>query len=77
MGFSEVVQLGLSGGLLSAGLYSSVGLMVMITTFIAPPLLRVRLAKLTRDDAESALCDVVTEAMADADERGEPETTGR
>jgi Kef-type K+ transport system membrane component KefB len=58
-------QLGLSAGLLSAGLYSSVALMVMITTFVAPPALRALLAKRTYQDADSAVCDVVTEAMSD------------
>ena len=33
-------QIGLSSALLSAGLYSAVALMVMLTTFITPPLLR-------------------------------------
>ena len=58
-------QLGLSTGLLSTGLYSSVALMVMITTFIAPPALRSLLARAQQQDAESALCDVVTEAFTD------------
>jgi len=58
-------QLGLSTGLLSTGLYSSVALMVMITTFIAPPALRSLLARAQKQDAESALCDVVTEAFTD------------
>ena len=62
-------QLGLSAGLLTAGLYSSVALMVMITTFVAPPALRAMLARQERQDAESALCDVVTEAITDDDER--------
>jgi Kef-type K+ transport system membrane component KefB len=66
-------QLGLSAGLLSAGLYSSVALMVMITTFVAPPTLRALLAKQAREDTESALCDVVTEAISDDDERQEGE----
>lgn len=66
-------QLGLSAGLLSIGLYSSVALMVMITTFVAPPALRSLLAKSQKEDAESALCDVVTEAMTDDDERRERE----
>ena len=74
-------QLGLSAGLLSAGLYSSVALMVMITTFIAPPALRALLAKEGRQDAESALCDVVTAAIADDDDRrpseGSPEKPAR
>jgi len=64
-------QLGLSAGLLSSGLYSSVALMVMITTFVAPPALRALLAgtKGTPEDAESALSDVVTEALTDDEER--------
>ena len=62
-------QLGLSAGLLSAGLYSSVALMVMVTTFVTPPVLRALLAKQDRDDADSALCDLVTEAMSDGEER--------
>lgn len=66
-------QLGLSAGLLSTGLYSSVALMVMITTFVAPPALRALLSSQERQDAESALCDVVTEAMADDEERREGE----
>ena len=66
-------QLGLSAGLLSTGLYSSVALMVMITTFIAPPVLRSLLAKAGKEDAESALADVVTEALTDDDERRERE----
>ena len=33
-------QIGLSTKLLSGGLYSAVALMVMLTTFITPPLLR-------------------------------------
>ncbi len=64
-------QVGLSAGLLSSGLYSSVALMVMITTFLAPPALRALLAKTPQsaEDADSALCDVVTEAFSDDDER--------
>ena len=64
-------QLGLSSGLLSSGLYSSVALMVMITTFVAPPMLRALLAKDRREkqDAESPLCDVVSEAVSDSEPR--------
>ena len=58
-------QLGLSSKLLSTGLYTSVALMVMITTFVAPPALRALLAKTPREDYDSALCDVVTEAFSD------------
>jgi Kef-type K+ transport system membrane component KefB len=63
-------QIGLSAGLLSSGLYSSVALMVMITTFIAPPALRALLARtrLPAEDADSALCDLLTEALSDDDE---------
>jgi Kef-type K+ transport system membrane component KefB len=63
-------QIGLSAGLLSTGLYSSVALMVMITTFVAPPALRALLWKTRRtaDHAESALCDVVTESISDDEE---------
>lgn len=57
-------QLGLSAGLLSGGLYSSVALMVMVTTFLAPPVLRALLVKQSPEDA-STLCDVVTETMSD------------
>jgi Kef-type K+ transport system membrane component KefB len=70
-------QLGLSAGLLSTGLYSSVALMVMITTFVAPPALRSLLARAERQDAESALCDVVSEALTDDDERRHAETAVR
>lgn len=64
-------QLGLTAGLLSGGLYSSVALMVMITTFVAPPALRALLHKTRQDrqDPDSALADVVTEALNDDDER--------
>ena len=64
-------KLGLSAGLLSTGLYGSVALMVMITTFVAPPALRALLAKAPSEDPESALCDVVTEALTDDDKRRE------
>lgn len=66
-------QIGLSAGLLSSGLYSSVALMVIITTFIAPPALRALLAKtrLPAEHADSALCDVVTETFSDDDETPE------
>lgn len=43
-------QVGLSAGLLSAGLYSSVALMVIVTTFITPPLLRKLLEPRPVDD---------------------------
>lgn len=57
-------QLGLSAGLLSAGLYSSVALMVMLTTLMTPPVLRRLLGKGSPEDA-GAYCDLVTEAISD------------
>lgn len=65
-------QLGLTAGLLSTGLYSSVAMMVMITTFLTPPLLRVLLPKQPPDEG-SALSDVVTETLSDGEERRERE----
>jgi Kef-type K+ transport system membrane component KefB len=66
-------QVGLTAGVLTSGLYSSVALMVMATTFVAPPALRALLAnsRRDRDERESALCDVVTEAMSDRDKKPE------
>lgn len=60
-------QVGLTAGLLSAGLYSSVALMVMVTTFVAPPLLRAMLPRQTPDEV-STLSDIVTETMSDGTE---------
>ncbi len=60
-------QLGLTAGLLSAGLYSSVALMVMITTFVAPPALRMLLRGTEHAPGESGstLADVVNETFLD------------
>jgi Kef-type K+ transport system membrane component KefB len=64
-------QVGLTAGVLTSGLYSSVALMVMATTFVAPPTLRVLLAKFRRqrDECDTAMANVVTEAMSDREER--------
>lgn len=62
-------RLGAAAGLISGGMYSSVALVVMITTFIAPPVLRTQLSPRAPDEA-SPLCDVVTETMADRHEPG-------
>ncbi len=76
-------QLGLSAGLLSAGLYSSVAMMVIVTTFVTPPVLRALLVHSKRDTEEcpSAVAEVVSEAMSDRDrrqnDRREDEATGR
>lgn len=66
-------QLGLSAGLLSAGLYSSVAMMVMITTFVTPPVLRALLANQRKpeDEHSSTVADIVSEALSDGEERRE------
>ena len=68
-------QVGLTAGVLTSGLYSSVALMVMATTFVAPPTLRLLLAKFRRQryERETALANVVTEAMSDREDRRERE----
>jgi Kef-type K+ transport system membrane component KefB len=64
-------NLGLSAGLLSTGLYSSVALMVMATTFVTPPVLRalVKRGDRPRDEQRSVVSDLVSDAMPDGDER--------
>lgn len=58
-------QIGLSTGLLAAGLYSSVTMMVIVTTFVTPPLLRKLLVDLPHDDAAGAVAHMVTDAPDD------------
>jgi Kef-type K+ transport system membrane component KefB len=60
-------QLGLSAGLLSSGLYSSVALMVIVTTFLTPPVLRMLLVKRPQEEM-STVAELVTETMADKDD---------
>lgn len=60
-------QLGLSAGLLSSGLYSSVAMMVMITTFVTPPVLRLLLVRRGERDQLSPVSELTTEAMSDGD----------
>jgi len=62
-------QIGITAGLLSAGLYSSVALMVMLTTFITPPLLRLLLPGGRAKDEGSTLQSVVTESLSDTEPR--------
>ncbi|HYC90123.1 MAG TPA: cation:proton antiporter [Thermoanaerobaculia bacterium] len=59
-------QIGLTSQLLSAGLYSAVALMVMLTTFITPPLLRRLLVQKTPDRKPDDITgDYVMEAPMD------------
>ena len=60
--------IGLSSGLLDAGLYSAVALMVMLTTFIAPPLLRRLLVPATPEPLEGGRARLVMDAPMDDDE---------
>ena len=65
-------QIGLSAKLLDSGYYSAVALMVMMTTFVTPPVLRRLLVPRTPQPRRSAV-DLVTDAPMDAD--GEDEVT--
>jgi len=58
-------QIGLTTKLLSAQLYSAVAVMIMITTFVAPPLLRRLLAQETPVKLESGSADIVMDAPGD------------
>jgi Kef-type K+ transport system membrane component KefB len=64
-------QIGLAAGLLSAGLYGAVAMMVMFTTLATPPLLRVLLPRAKRDEV-TTLSSVVTESVADRTEKDAP-----
>jgi Kef-type K+ transport system membrane component KefB len=56
-------QTGLTAGVLNAGTYSALMLMVLVTTFIAPPLLRQLIARASTADADSgAISEMTTEA---------------
>jgi Kef-type K+ transport system membrane component KefB len=57
-------QIGLTTKLLTAGLYSAVAMMVIVTTFITPPLLRSLLVALTPDAHEP---DLIVDAPMDND----------
>jgi Kef-type K+ transport system membrane component KefB len=60
-------QIGLSTQLISGGMYSAVALMVMLTTFIAPPLLRRLLVPGTPGKRESGAAEYVVDAPMDRD----------
>jgi Kef-type K+ transport system membrane component KefB len=61
-------QVGLATGVLTSGLYSSVALMVILTTFMTPPLLRKLIVAGTKDEMP-LICEVVTETMSDGKRR--------
>lgn len=58
-------QIGLATGLLNAGLYSSVTMMVIVTTFITPPLLRKLLSAEPPGEDRSVVRKIVMEAPDD------------
>jgi Kef-type K+ transport system membrane component KefB len=57
-------QIGLSTKLLNSGLYSAVALMVMLTTFVTPPILRVLLTR-GEKDAHHGVSDYVMDGPFD------------
>lgn len=61
-------QIGLTTKLLSAGMYSAVALMVMITTLITPPLLRRLLVQATPAEPVDLTGDYVMEAPMDRED---------
>jgi Kef-type K+ transport system membrane component KefB len=60
-------QIGLSTKLISGGMYSAVALMVMLTTFIAPPLLRRLLVQGTPGESDGGASEYVVDAPMDRD----------
>jgi Kef-type K+ transport system membrane component KefB len=60
-------QIGLTTKLISGGMYSAVALMVMLTTFIAPPLLRRLLVQGTPTRYDGAAAEFVVDAPMDRD----------
>jgi Kef-type K+ transport system membrane component KefB len=60
--------IGLSTKLLTPGLYSAVALMVMLTTFIAPPLLRRLLVQKTPQELHGGAAEYVMDAPMDRDD---------
>ncbi len=59
--------IGLSSKLISGGLYSAVALMVMLTTFITPPLLRRLLVQATPTRLKGGAAELVNEAPMDGE----------
>jgi Kef-type K+ transport system membrane component KefB len=65
-------QIGLTTGLLSGGLYGAVALMVMVTTLVAPPMLRRMLVPKTPDPIDGF--DLAVDAPMDDDEVAKRQT---
>lgn len=60
-------QIGLSTGVLATGLYSSVAMMVIVTTLIVPPLLRIFLTPEIPEPRREGFAEYLTEAPQDRD----------
>lgn len=68
-------QIGLSAGILATGLYSSVALMVMLTTFVTPPVLRVLLTPRGADADAKEIGEYVMETFDDRPADPAPESS--
>ena len=66
-------QIGLTTRLLSGGLYSAVALMVMLTTLITPPMLRLLLDRREREELHGE-SDLVVDAPMEDERRARPRT---
>lgn len=60
-------QIGLATGVLTIGLYSSITMMVIVTTFIVPPLLRMFLSPSPPEPPRGGVSTYVSEAPQDSD----------
>ena len=68
-------QIGLSAGILATGLYSSVALMVMLTTFVTPPVLRMLLTPRGADADAKEIGEYVMETFDDRPADPVPESS--
>jgi len=65
-------QIGLTTKLLNAGLYSAVALMVMITTLVTPPVLRVLLARAEKTEELGGVSELLMNGPYDDERREKP-----
>lgn len=65
-------QIGLTTKLLNAGLYSAVALMVMITTLVTPPVLRVLLARGEKSEELGGVSELLMNGPYDDERREKP-----